>query len=208
MKIVSSVYRNDYGHITSLKEKSERIGKVRGRACGRISRLGVHAKNVASFENLVYGSYKMYIRCELSRADSSNKLEKPRAAIKAVNVYNVVDSSVAGRHRNKLKIYKRHMITEKNVRTLKSIHSYFLDLLLFADKHDLGKHTYEPNEEQGLTDRIFCSFIFFWVFIVNIHISPHRVKMYNSARYRYIIHHFVQKIKSFLIIGNFARRRI
>ena len=169
VQVVSSMYCHYYRNLISFNEKTEGVGEVRGGSAGRVSCLGIHTEDISSGKRLLYGFDQMEVIGEFSGADRADKLKQPGALVVTVDVYYVVDSFWCGSHGNELEIDKGHMVAEKHIRRLQTFHADLFNLVFFACKQDLGKHPNEPNEEHGLTDGVFCSFIFLGIFVIYIH---------------------------------------
>ena len=110
VEIVTSVKHGDERNLITLNEHSDGIGNIRVYTAGGVSRLGIHTEYISALEHSAYGLNKVHICRKLTRRDSSDKLEKPRTAVIAVNIYNVVHSVWEGRHSKNFKIYEMHMV--------------------------------------------------------------------------------------------------
>ena len=170
VQVVAVVHDGNDGCFVHFDERTYGIGNVRIHAAGGIARFGIHAKDITATQYLANGFHEVEIRGEFSRADRTDPFHQPRAAIVAVDIYDVVDAVREGSHRGKLEIDEIHMIGKDHIGRLQAFHVDLFDLVFLPDEHHFRKNPNEQHEVDRLADGIFRCFVTFFVFVIYINI--------------------------------------
>ena len=113
----------------------------------------------------------MDIRGELTGSDGTDPFQQEKLDNIPIDADHIAYRVGLGRHSCQLKVNEVHVVAQKHIGRLETVHVDGFHFILLAHQSDFGQHPDETGPELALMHRVFCGFISAFISIIDFNIQ-------------------------------------